>query len=42
LSEVAKELIEPLHGRQELVAIAELILAELRRGVTQRAEQFNQ
>jgi hypothetical protein len=31
-----------LHGRQELVAVSELILAELRRRVTQRAEQFNQ
>jgi hypothetical protein len=41
LSEVAQELIEPLHGRQELIAVAEMILAELRRGVAQRAEQFN-
>ena len=29
--EVAEELVEAVHGRQELVAVAEMVLAELRR-----------
>ena len=32
--EVAEELVEPVHGRQELVEIAEVVLAELAGGVS--------
>ena len=38
--EVAVELVEAVHGRQELVEVAEVVLAELARGVTERLEQF--
>ena len=38
--EVAVELIEATHRRQEFVAVAEMVLAELRRGVAQRLEQL--
>ena len=31
--EVAEELVEAVHGRQELVVIAEMVLAELAGGV---------
>src|SRR4051794_14587446 len=38
--EVAEELIEAVHGGQELVAVAEMVLAELRRGITLWFEQL--
>ena len=38
--EIAEELIEAVHGRQELVAVAEMVLAELRRGITLWLEQL--
>src|SRR6266851_751 len=38
--EVAEELVESVHGRQELIAIAEMVLAKLTGGVTERLEQF--
>ena len=31
--EVAEELVEAVHGRQELVAVAQVVLAELAGGV---------
>ena len=34
--EVAEELVEAVHRRQELVAVAEVVLAELARGVSLR------
>ena len=37
--EVAEELVEAVHGRQELVAVAEVVLAELPGGVAERLEQ---
>ena len=37
--EVAEELIEPVHGRQRLVAIADMVLAELAGGVAEVLEQ---
>ena len=40
--EVAVELVEAVHGRQELVAIAEMVLAELAGGVTERLEHLGQ
>src|SRR5262249_7159566 len=36
--EIAEELIETVHGWQELVAIAQMVLAELARDVTQRLQ----
>ena len=36
--EVAVELVEPVHGRQEFVAVAEVVLAELARGVAHRLQ----
>jgi hypothetical protein len=38
--EVAKELIEAVGGRQVLIAVAEVVLAELPGGVTKRLEQL--
>ena len=38
--EVAEELVEPVHRRQELVAVAEVVLAELSGGVAERLEQL--
>ena len=38
--EVAEELVEPVNGRQELVAVAEVVLAELAGGVALRLEQL--
>ena len=40
--EVAVELVEAVHGRQALVAIAEVVLAELSRRVTLRLQYFGQ
>ena len=36
--EIAEELIEAMHRRQELVAVAEVVLAELRGHVALRLE----
>ena len=38
--EVAEELVEPVHGGQELVAVAEVVLAELAGRVAERLEQI--
>ena len=38
--EVAEELVEAVHRRQVLVAVAEVVLAELAGGVAQRLEQL--
>ena len=38
--QVAEELVEPVHGGQELVEVAEVVLAELAGGVPERLEQF--
>ena len=38
--EVAEELVEAVHGRQVLVAIAEVVLAELAGGVAERLQQL--
>ena len=38
--QVAEELVEPVRGRQELVQVAEMVLAELAGRVTQRLEQL--
>ena len=38
--EIAEEFVETMHGRQELVAVAQMVLAELAGGVAQRLEQF--
>ena len=38
--EVAEEFVKAVHGRQEFVVVAEVILAELAADVTQRLEQF--
>ena len=40
--EVAEELVEPVHRRQELVAVAEVVLAKLAGGVALRLEQFGE
>jgi hypothetical protein len=37
--EVAEELVEPVRRRQELVAVAEVVLAELARGVAVRLQR---
>ena len=36
---VPKELVEPVHGWQHLVAVAEVVLAELTGNITERLEQ---
>ena len=36
--EVAEEFIEPMHGGQKLVQIAEMVLAELAGGVAHRLQ----
>ena len=38
--EVAEELVEAVHGRQELVLVAEVVLAELAGRVAERLEQL--
>ena len=38
--QVAEELIEPVNGRQKLVAVAEVVLSELARSIAKRLEQF--
>ena len=38
--QVAVEFVEPVNGRQELVAVAEVVLAELAGGVSERLEQL--
>ena len=38
--EVAEELVEAVHRRQELVLVAEMVLAELTGGVAERLQQF--
>ena len=38
--EVAEEFVESVHGRQEFVAVAEVVLAELAGGVAQRLQQL--
>ena len=38
--EIAVELVEAVHGRQELVAVAEMVLAELAGRIAERLEQF--
>jgi hypothetical protein len=38
--EVAEEFVEPVHGRQVFIPIAEMVLAELTGGVAERLEQF--
>ena len=40
--EVAEELVEAVHRRQELVAVAEMVLAELAGGVALRLEQLGE
>ena len=40
--EVAEELVEAVHGRQELVAVAEMVLAELSGRVAERLEQLGE
>jgi hypothetical protein len=37
---VAEELVEPVHGRQVFVAIAEMVLAELPGGVAERLQEL--
>ena len=37
---IAEELVETMHGRQELVAIAEMVLAELSSRVAEGLEQI--
>ena len=38
--EIAEEFVEPVHGRQKFIAIAEMVLAELAGGVAERLQQF--
>jgi hypothetical protein len=38
--EVAEELVEAMHGWQELVAVAEVVLAELAGGVAERLQEL--
>ena len=38
--EIAEEFVEPMHGRQEFVAVAQMVLAELAGGVAQRLEEL--
>jgi hypothetical protein len=40
--EVAVELVEPVHGRQELIAVAQMVLADLGGHVPLRLEQLGQ
>src|SRR5262245_60967912 len=37
---VAEELIQPMHRRQELVAVAEMVLAELTGGIAERLQSL--
>jgi len=39
--EVAEELVEAVHGREELVLVAQVVLAELSGGIAQRLEQLS-
>ncbi len=39
---IAKELVEAMNGGQELVAVTEMVLAELPGHVAQRLEQFGE
>ena len=39
--EVAEELVEAVHGREELVLVAQMVLAELSGGIAQRLEQLS-
>jgi hypothetical protein len=39
--EIAKELVEAMHGGQKFVAIAEVILAELAGGIAERFKQIS-
>jgi hypothetical protein len=39
--EVAVELVEAMHGGQELVAVAKVVLAKLAGGIAERLEQFS-
>ena len=38
--EIAEEFVEAMHGRQEFVAVAQVVLAELAGGVAERLEQL--
>ena len=38
--EIAKKFVEPVHGRQIFVAVAEMVLAELTGGVAERLQHF--
>ena len=38
--EIAEELVEAMHRRQELILVAEMVFSELTRGVTERLEKF--
>ena len=38
--QVAEELVEPVHGRQELVLVPEMVLSELARDVPERFQQL--
>ena len=38
--EVAEELVETVHGREELVLVAQVVLAELAGGVAERLQQL--
>ena len=38
--EIAEELVEAMYRRQILVAVAEMVLAELAGGIAERLEQF--
>jgi hypothetical protein len=40
--EVAVELVEPVHGRQELVAVAQVVLAELPGRIAKGFEDLGQ
>jgi hypothetical protein len=37
---VAEELVKPMHGRQEVVLVAEVVLAEMPGRVAQRLQQL--
>ena len=39
---VAEELVEAMHGRQELIAVPEMVLAELSGHIAERLEQFGE
>ena len=38
--EIAEELVEAVHRRQELIAVAEMVLAELAGGIAERLQRF--